>query len=228
MTLNGDGNSAQSIINFSSADMPKADLEVGKVEYTFQNGILHFTNFEIRNLGNEASTGSEVKIFLGNDRRGVTNTFSIPSISAGESYTDLPFDIDLYEIGAPQDGIYRLEVTADLLKQVTEGKEDNNFKLVSSDVSKNLIASTNLTEEGREVSLNLINSNFEVYTQGGNIDLSLFDIKGNLVKVYANGSISKGLQSYNSGLSTLNPGTYICKLTSNSKVVTKKVVLAEK
>ena len=59
------------------------------------------------------------------------------------------------------------------------------------------------------------------------LDLSVYNIKGDLIKIIDLGSMSEGSHTYQLDLSqnSLSPGIYVVQLRTNSSIQTNKIIL---
>lgn len=233
-TLNGDGNKSESIITFTAGntggdgdgdgDGGGADLQVGNIAFTYNAGIIHFTSFQIKNTGDEDAPDSSIEIFIGDDIVGTSRSFNIGALAAGATYSVLPNDIDITM--APP-GTYRMQITADIQDEITESDENNNVKLVTDNVAQG-VTGILAFQAGYGSALKIVSSSIEVeMVSEGVVNISLFDMQGNVVAEYVDGVLAKGTHKFDSGFSSLEGGVYICRLAGNGMNFAKKIILAD-
>ena len=68
-------------------------------------------------------------------------------------------------------------------------------------------------------------ANFRFYTDGGNVELSLFDALGNQIRTLASGKHSSGEHQVSCNLSGLRPGNYFYQLSQGNRKTTRVLVI---
>jgi uncharacterized protein (DUF1501 family) len=68
-------------------------------------------------------------------------------------------------------------------------------------------------------------ANFTFYTDGGNVQLDLFDAMGTRIRTLASGSHSMGEHTLQADLNGLRPGNYFYQLSQGTKKITKVLVI---